>query len=187
MFLHVSVISVHRGVCPIACWDIHPPSQDQRQVPHPGPGTPLREQTRPGPGTPQSRYPLGPGRHPLRPDTPPPGSRHLRDQAPPQSRHPLGLGRHPRDQAHHRSRPPQCMLGYGQQAGGTHPTGMQSRYYYKIAMENEKQLHFYQFCVYPWSHSAIHHIDLSPTKLWESNIFGHVCLSVSLSTGAGPM
>ena len=40
------------------------------------------------------------------------------DQTPPT---PLGrhspLGRHP---------PVQCMLGYGQQAGGTHPTGMQS-------------------------------------------------------------
>ena len=35
----------------------------------------------------------------------------------PPGRHPLPLGRHP---------PAQCMLGYGQQAGGTHPTGMHS-------------------------------------------------------------
>ena len=30
--------------------------------------------------------------------------------------------------------PAQCMLGYGQQAGGTHPTGMQSCLY-KIALD----------------------------------------------------
>ena len=55
-----------------------------------------------------------PHRHPQA-DTP--------GQTPPLGRHPLPpqqtppLGRHP---------PAQCMLGYGQQAGGTHPTGMQS-------------------------------------------------------------
>ena len=35
----------------------------------------------------------------------------------PLGRHPTPLGRHP---------PAQCMLGHRQQAGGTHPTGMQS-------------------------------------------------------------
>ena len=28
--------------------------------------------------------------------------------------------------------PVQCMLGYGQQAGGTHPTGMHSCYFYML-------------------------------------------------------
>ena len=56
----------------------------------------------------------------------PPGQVH------PRQVHPLGrytpLGRYlpwagtPPGQVH----PPQCMLGYGQQAGGTHPTGMHS-------------------------------------------------------------
>ena len=38
------------------------------------------------------------------------------------------LGRHPPGQTHPSDRhpPAQCMLGYGQQADGTHPTGMQS-------------------------------------------------------------
>ena len=37
--------------------------------------------------------------------------------------HPRTRGRHPPGQVHP---PPQCMLGYGQQAGGTHPAGMHS-------------------------------------------------------------
>ena len=32
--------------------------------------------------------------------------------------------------------PAQCMLGYGQQAGGTHPTGMQSCYYYFLSISS---------------------------------------------------
>ena len=59
------------GVCPIACWDIHPPL-----------GTI---------GTPPGRHP--PGQTPLLPWADTPG---------------------------------QCMLGYGQQAGGKHSTGMHS-------------------------------------------------------------
>ena len=47
-------------------------------------------------------------------DTPPPG-RHPLDRHTP-------LGRH----TPWADNPPQCMLGYGQQAGGTHPDGMQS-------------------------------------------------------------
>ena len=45
---------------------------------------------------------------------------HTPRQTPPAplGRHPSLLGRHPS--------PEQCMLGYGQQAGGTHPTGMHS-------------------------------------------------------------
>ena len=59
MFLHLYVILfTGRGVCPVACWDTHPPRQ-----------------------------------------TPP--------------------GRHPRD-----------TTGYGQQAGGTHPTGMHTCNFY---------------------------------------------------------
>ena len=76
-------LSVHRGVCPIACWDTpRPPA-----------------------------------------DTPPPGQTPLSwaDTAP--------LGRHPpqADTLLWADIPPtQCMLGYGQQAGGMHPTGMHS-------------------------------------------------------------
>ena len=69
MFLHVSVILLTEGVCPIACWDT---TQDQRQAPPPPPPA----DTPPGPGTPQSRHPpaweqtlLGPGTPP-RTDTP---------------------------------------------------------------------------------------------------------------------
>ena len=43
MFLHVSVILFTGGVCPIACWDIHPPIRGRHpsQTRHPlGPGTP---------------------------------------------------------------------------------------------------------------------------------------------------
>ena len=68
------------------------------------------------------------GRHPPGADTPlgRPLSRHLPGQTPPPGRHPLG--RHPPGQTHPPDRhpPAQCMLGYGQQADGTHPTGMQS-------------------------------------------------------------
>ena len=68
-------LSVHRGVCPIACWDT----------------------------------PIPPGRHP-RANTPrqtPPGQTPP-GQTPPWA-DPLSA---------------QCLLGYGQQAGGMHPTGM---------------------------------------------------------------
>ena len=57
----------------------------------------------PGPGTPQTRHPTGPGT---------PQSRHPPDQAPPCAVH---AGR------------------YGQQAGGMHPTGMQSCVLYIFA------------------------------------------------------
>ena len=70
--------------------------------------------------------PPGPGPTPPSPRSRPPGTRHPpRNQAAP-----LGPGPPPRDQATHRSRP--CPPGakhagkYGQRAGGTHPTGMQS-------------------------------------------------------------
>ena len=43
----------------------------------------------------------------------PPAGRH------PRADNPRPLGRHP---------PAQCMLEYGQQTGGTHPTGMHSYY-----------------------------------------------------------
>ena len=67
--------------------------------------------------------PLVPGGATPRADTPPP-ARH------PPGRHPpipvqYMLGYTP--PVHARIHPPpQCMLGYGQQAGGTHPTGMHS-------------------------------------------------------------
>ena len=54
-------------------------------------------------------------------------------QTPPPSRHthPLPPGRHPPPGAD-TIPPAQCMLGYGQQAGGTHLTGMQSCYKFKL-------------------------------------------------------
>ena len=105
-----SCLSVHRGgVCPIACWDT--PTQDQRQTPPwadtpPGPEadplgqTPPSQADAPGQTPPWVHTP--PGRHPWA-DTPP--------------------GRHPPCAD---TPPAQCMLGYDQQAGGTHPTGMHS-------------------------------------------------------------
>ena len=38
---------------------------------------------------------------------------------------------------HSRYTPQQCMLGYGQQAGDTHPTGMHSCFYIAIAKSSE--------------------------------------------------
>ena len=60
---------------------------------------------------PSGRHSLG--RHPC----PPPPQRTPRAD-PPLDRHPPG-----------KTPPAQCMLGYGQQAGGTHPTGMHSCLY----------------------------------------------------------
>ena len=59
-------------------------------------------------------------------DTPSPWADTLPGQRP-LARHPLGI--HPPGHTPPGQTPPgQCMLGYGQQAGGTHPTGMQSWY-----------------------------------------------------------
>ena len=96
MFFHVSVILFTGG----------------RDLPHcmlgythtlgPEAGTPLPPRTR-------GRTP-----HPQEQTPPPPGSRPLPDQAPPRSRPPWD--------------PPSAVHAgrYGQQAGGTHPIGMQS-------------------------------------------------------------
>ena len=57
MFLDVSIIlSTGGGVCPIACWDTHPPDQRQAPPPRPEAGMP------PGADTPRTRgrYPPGP-------------------------------------------------------------------------------------------------------------------------------
>ena len=105
-FLHLSVShSVHRGVCFSVCWDTHP------------------SRTRHPPGT---SHPPG-SRNP--PGADPPGSRPpSRSRQPPQTKHPWS--RHPPQQA-----PPEAGTPpfptvhagrYGQQAGGMHPTGMQS-------------------------------------------------------------
>ena len=102
--LHLSVShSVHMGGVP---W----------QVP-PWAGTPPR-QVPPMVGTP----PLPPGQvHPPGRCTPP-GQVHPR-AGPPRQVYPHPC---PPRQVHP---PQQCMLGYGQQAGGTHPTGMHSCFY----------------------------------------------------------
>ena len=91
-------VHIRRGVCPIACWDTHPP--DQRQAPPP------RDQRQA-----------------------PPWSR----QPPPQEQTPPALSWdqvHPPEQTH----PPVAVHAgrYGQQGGGTHPTGMQSCFKWNI-------------------------------------------------------
>ena len=114
MFLHLSVNhSVYSGVYAT------PPGQN----PLPGQTPP------PGRHNPHGRHPLG--RHnPHWADT-------LHGRCLP-SRHPLGrhppakgmLGYTPPDQCILRyTSPAKCMLGYGQQVGGTHPTGMHSCFF----------------------------------------------------------
>ena len=80
--------------------------------------------------TPPGQTPLG--RHPQTPwaDTPTPADTSSRH---PLGRHPPGQTPSPRQIPPSGQTPPwantppvQCMLGYGQKAGGTHPTGMQS-------------------------------------------------------------
>ena len=93
-----------RGVCLSACWDTTPP------CPPPGPCPPGTMHP-PLPCTPWDQAPPPPG-----PCTPhyhaPPGTKHPPpDHAPPGTMHPPGT--------EHAGR-------YGQRAGGTHPTGMQS-------------------------------------------------------------
>ena len=77
-----------------------------------------REQTHPLGAAPPQQTPSP------RADTPPP-----REQTPPQNRHPPGTRHTPREQKPPRPPPPpgaQFAGRYGQRAGGTHPTGMQS-------------------------------------------------------------
>ena len=85
MFLYVSVILFTGGVCPITCWDAHPPQtrgryppDRGRHPPRPEAGTPPRPEA----GTPHSPGPEAgtPTRDqrqaPPRADTPPSRSRH---------------------------------------------------------------------------------------------------------------
>ena len=107
-------------------------------APPPGQGTP------PGPGTPPCRY-----THPPTPQTrytPAPGQVHPPDQVHPTQNqvHPPGPGTSPRqvqppDQVHPQepgTAPPPLravnVWRYGQQAGGTHPTGMHSCFHKKV-------------------------------------------------------
>ena len=116
------------GVCPIACWDppqadtpqqvhppgqtpprqVHPPGQVHPRQVHPPAGTPLRQVHTPGQVHPLAGTPLWAGT---------PLGRYTPGQV-----HPL-LGRYTPWVG---TPPAQCMLEYGQQAGGTHPTGMHS-------------------------------------------------------------
>ena len=66
------------------------------------------------------------GRHPLWTDTP-------LGRSPGQTPHPSGQTPHPPGQT---TTPAQCMQGYGQQAGSTHPTGMQSCFHYLVSSLN---------------------------------------------------
>ena len=115
MFLHVSVILFRGGgICPITCWDTPPPGPeagtplDQRQSHPTGPGR--HPHPLPQDQAPCTRHPLGPGtsrsRHTPLEQTNPPGA-----DTPPKQTHPAS--------AVHAGT-------YGQQAGGMHPTGMQS-------------------------------------------------------------
>ena len=107
-----SVACVNNSVQRVGCLPqcmlgyTHPPEQTSR------------EQTPPG------------SRHPPRADTPPEQMPPLGADTP-QSRHPPG-NRPPWEQTSPRSRhPPAKHAGrYGQRAGGTHPTGMQSCFLY---------------------------------------------------------
>ena len=133
MFLHLSVShSVHSG----EYLGRHTP-QDQvhpRDQLHPlGPGTPW-DQAQP----PRQVHPLGPGVPPWD-QVHPPGQVHPTDQV-----HPLGPGTPFWDQVHppgtrytpQAGTSPRAVHAgrYGQQAGGTHPTGM----------------HSYSKCVWVW-------------------------------------
>ena len=133
MFLHLCFShSVHRGV------SATPPLGR-----HISPGQTSPGQTPPGqtPSWADTPRQIPPGRHPLGQT---PLGRHLPGQKPP-GRYPLAdtplgrlpLGRHPLsrtcwDRYPHAhcmlgyTSPAQWMLGYSQQAGGTHPTGMHS-------------------------------------------------------------
>ena len=134
MFLQVSCDSVHvgggyltwSGGCvpdQVPLLPGTPPSDQvppQDQVHPPGPGTPPRTRYTPRPGTPphQTRYTPHQTRY-----TPPPDQVHPPDQVPPLDQvHPPDQVP-PQDQVHPRTR------SYGQRAGGTHPTGMQSCYH----------------------------------------------------------
>ena len=99
--------SVHRGVCLSACWDTtlwtrHPPGSR-----HPPDQTPPLDQAPPDQAPPDQAPPRA---GTPRPGTPP-------DQAPPRPGTPQPGS--PPPSAEHAGR-------YGQRAGGTHPTGMQS-------------------------------------------------------------
>ena len=97
-------LSVHSlGVWPIAYWDTHPLDR------HPSPlgQTPRAENL---PGNPPGQKAQG---------------RHLPGQTPPGQNPP---GQIPRQTPWADIPPVQCMLGYGQQVGGMHPTGMHSCY-----------------------------------------------------------
>ena len=123
MFPQVSVCP-QGGACPIAYWDT-PPPMDQRQTP--------------------PRQTL-PGRHPPRPeaDTPrviTPWADTPRQTPPPPPRADTPQADTPLPNACWDTHPAmQCMLGYDQQAGGTHSTGMHSCLFLFQQVQNEMLL-----------------------------------------------
>ena len=132
MFLHLSVILFTGG----STWagtpgQVHPPGRYTPQQVHPHPH-PLGRYT-PWAGTSQAGTPPGQV-HPLGRYTPPWAGTPPGKYTPPGRYTPrvgIPLGRYTLQQVNPPPRagtpsPRQCMLGYGQQAGGTHPTGMHS-------------------------------------------------------------
>ena len=128
MFLHVSLCpqgGVPGQVHPYNPWTdmaVYLPRYPAWQVHTPPTGTP-RHVHPPGRYTPQAGTP--PGQVHSRAGTPSAGTprqvHSTRQVHTPRYTHPPP-GRY--------SPPEQCMLGYGQQAGGMHPTGMHSCFYY---------------------------------------------------------
>ena len=118
-------------------WQVHSPGQihpsmqvhPHGQV-HPPAGTPWQVhplgQVHPLAGTPPGRY--TPGRYTPHCQQVHPSSRYTPGQVHPRQVHPPLPAGTPLQQVHPRAGtpPPQCMLGYGQQADGKHPTGMHS-------------------------------------------------------------
>ena len=94
---------------------IHPPGPKADTPPLPETDTPLRDQRQTPPWD-QRKTPPPRDQRQTPPGRRPPG------QTTPLDKHPIP--------------PPQCMLGYGQQVGGTHPTGMHSSLVMLLSAQN---------------------------------------------------
>ena len=155
----------------------------------PGVGTPPRPGTAPGPGT-----PTPPGTSP-RPGTPPDQVHPLPDQVHPQDQvHPLPEQVPPRTRyPWTRYTPPGTRLGtppgavyagrYGQQAGGTHPTGMHSCYVIIVIIFKFKT-RVDLTCVFCHQHAMafsdsplLQHLPISSCPAWQSNRLIHILIN----------
>ena len=113
--LHLSVSHyVHSGgggVCLSACWDTHSP---QEQTSPRGADTPLEQISLGGRHSPEQTSPRA-DTHPQEQTPPPRADTHPQEQT------------HPEADTHPREQTPPCAVHagrYGQEVGGTHPTGM---------------------------------------------------------------